>query len=328
MSENLAVAPVVGKRVVSVSLGTSKRNKSYSINILGQDFFIERLGMDGDFKKFKSKLLELDGVVDAIGFGGVDIYVKIGEESYTFRQIKKLKDLVKVTPIADGSGVKHTLEREAINEIQKSGILDFANERVLLVSAVDRFGMAQALDKVCPHMIYGDLLFALGLPIRLTSYRSVERLGRITLPIITKLPFKWFYPTGEKQEKRTPKFPKIFAECTVIAGDWHYIHRYAPEQMEGKTIITQTVRTADLEWLKKAGVLRVITTTPLMGGETFATNVIEGILIALTGKKGSDVGEMEYINLLKKLDWKPNVIELQAPKVSETGSPFSLRWQA
>ena len=23
------------------------------------------------------------------------------------------------------------------------------------------------------------------------------------LPIVTKLPFKWFYPTGEKQEQRT-----------------------------------------------------------------------------------------------------------------------------
>ncbi len=35
----------------------------------------------------------------------------------------------------------------------------------------------------------------------------------------TKLPFKWFYPTGAKQEVRTPKFGKYFAQASVIAGD-------------------------------------------------------------------------------------------------------------
>ena len=41
--------------------------------------------------------------------------------------------------------IKHTLERETIRYLQREGMVDFKNSTTLLVSAVDRFGMAQAL---------------------------------------------------------------------------------------------------------------------------------------------------------------------------------------
>ena len=40
------------RRVVSVSLGSSKRNKSHEVEVLGERFLIERIGTDGDLKKF------------------------------------------------------------------------------------------------------------------------------------------------------------------------------------------------------------------------------------------------------------------------------------
>src|SRR5688572_10969084 len=224
-------------RVVSVSLGSSKGNKSFKTEILGEQFSIERIGTDGDLKKFADLFTELDGKVDALGIGGADLYLVAGRRKYVFRQIKKLISGASKTPVVDGSGLKHTLERETIHRLQRDGIVDFSKERVLLVSAVDRYGMAEALNKVCPSVVYGDLMFGLGIPIRLKRYKGVELLGRLTLPIVTKLPFKWFYPTGEKQDTRTPKFKSVFDWATVICGDTHFIKRYAPDDLKGKTII-------------------------------------------------------------------------------------------
>ncbi|MBZ0212494.1 MAG: quinate 5-dehydrogenase, partial [Nitrospirae bacterium] len=258
------------KRVVSVSLGTSKRDKTSQTAILGETFQIERRGTDGDLKRFAELFTELDGQVDALGVGGCDIYVVVGERKYAFRQILSLVSGAKRTPVVDGSGLKHTLERQAILDLAERGIVDFKREKVLLVSAVDRYGMAQALVAQGADVVYGDLLFGLGLPIPIRSYRTVEWIGRLTLPIITRLPFKWFYPTGEKQEQRTPKHAKVFQEATFICGDWHFIRRYAPDRLDGKTVLTQTLRKADLDWLRSAGVRRAITTTPVIEGETFA----------------------------------------------------------
>lgn len=298
------------KQVVSVSLGTSKRDKVHEADVLGQSFRIERRGTDGDKQKFRQLFRDLDGKVDALGVGGADIWVVIGDRKYAFREILALTQDAKITPVVDGSGLKHTLEREAIRRIQTDGILDFSKETVLLVSAVDRYGMAQTLDELCPSVVYGDLAFGLGLPIRVRSYKGVQAIGRIALPIVTRCPLTWFYPTGEKQEQRQPKHPKLFEEASVICGDWHYIRRHAPDKMSGKTIITQTVRKADLEWLATTGAARVITTTPVMGGETFATNVMEGVIVALLGKRPEEMTEQDYLGVLKELDWKPSVIDL------------------
>lgn len=298
------------KRVVSVSLGTSKRNKESELEFLGEQFHLERIGTDGDMARFGQMFRDLDGKVDALGVGGADIDISLEDRKYTFREIRNLIQHTKMTPVVDGGGLKHTLERETIRNLQESGVVDFKQEHVLLVSAVDRFGMAQALDAVCPDVVYGDILFGIGLNIPLTSYRQVKQLGRLILPIVTQCPFKWFYPTGEKQEQRTPKYPKLFATRTMIAGDWHYIRRYSPDKMPGMTVLTQTLRKADLDLLKSMEVRRAITTTPVIGGETFATNVMEGVIVALLGKPPQELGERDYLAVLDRLGWRPNVIEL------------------
>ncbi len=303
------------KRVVSVSLGTSKRDKKHELDILGEHFVIERIGTDGDMKKFAQMFTDLDGKVDALGVGGADINVVVGDKKYSFKEIVNLVSGAKKTPVVDGGGLKHTLERETILALQNDGVIDFTKKHVLLVSAVDRFGMAQALTKVGAKTTFGDLMFGIGIPIPIRTYQGVRRLGTIVLPLITRLPFKWFYPTGEKQEKRTPKYPKVFAEADIIAGDWHYIRRYAPDNLKGKTIITQTLRKADLDMLREAGAEQAITTTPLMGGETFATNVMEGVVVTLLGKRPEELTEQDYLGVLKKLDWKPNVIKLQEASI-------------
>ena len=55
---------------------------------------------------------------------------------------------------------------------------------------------------------------------------------------------------------------------------------------------------------------KAITTTPLIGGETFATNVMEGVVVTLLGKRPDQLTEADYLAELKKLDWSPQIIEL------------------
>ena len=298
------------KHIVSVSLGSSKRDKRSEVVLAGEPFLIERVGTDGDLKRFQQLFAELDGKVDALGVGGADLYIWVGHRRYTFRSIQRLVSVATKTPVVDGSGLKNTLEREALRWIQEHRVLDFSRSTVLLVAAVDRFGMAQELAQLARCVIYGDLVFAVGLPIPLRSYRTVEFLGRLLLPIITRLPFQWFYPTGEKQEKRTPRAERLFQEADVIAGDWHYIHRYMPDRIPDKTVLTNTVRKADIEFLRAAGAARVITTTPVIEGESFATNVMEGVIVALTGRCPETLTPDDYRAALCQLDWSPSVVEL------------------
>jgi hypothetical protein len=245
-----------------------------------------------------------------LGIGGADLYLWIRDKRYTFRQIRDLVSGAKKTPVVDGSGLKNTLESKLIHTLQSSGEVDFSSKKCLLMSAVDRFGMALALSEVAKKVVYGDLMFGIGLPIQLRSYQAVERLGRIILPVITQLPFKWFYPTGEKQNQRTPKHKSVFAEADIICGDWHFIRRYSPNRMDGKIVVTNTLRKADIEMLRNAGVAKAYTSTPNIGGESFGTNVMEGVLVALLGKRPEELTPTDYEEVLSRLSWKPNAIPL------------------
>jgi hypothetical protein len=53
------------KKVVSVSIGSSKRNHKVRVKIFGEEFTIERIGTDGDKRKAIELIKELDGKVDA-----------------------------------------------------------------------------------------------------------------------------------------------------------------------------------------------------------------------------------------------------------------------
>ena len=218
---------------------------------------------------------------------------------YTFRESAKLVANVRSTPVLDGSGLKNSLERRLIRKLAGEGTIDFKNKKVFLVCGVDRFGMAEALQEVGAKLTFGDLLFGLGFNKPLRSLEALASWAKVLAPIVTRLPVSWLYPMGKEQQKRTPKFSQYFLENDIIAGDFHFIRKFMPEKLPGKTIITNTVTAADRAMLKEAGVKLLVTTTPSLEGRSFGTNVMEALLVALKGAKAS-LSADEYIELLDK----------------------------
>jgi hypothetical protein len=300
------------KVIVSASLGSSKRDHEAEVELLGEKFKIKRIGTDGDLKKAKSLLKSLDGKVDAIGLGGIDLYLYVSDnKKYVVRDAKKLKKAVKKTPVVDGSGLKNTLERWTITYLVEKVGLQLADKTVLMVSAVDRIGMADALIKAGCRVTFGDLIFGLHLPFPIRTYKNFKRLASIIVPIVTKMPFKLLYPTGEKQEQEPDeKYAKYYKEADIIAGDFLFIRKHMPKQLRGKWILTNTVTKEDVKDLKKRGVELLITTTPEFNGRSFGTNVLEATFVALLNKKWEEVKPEDYLTLLKKLDYKPRIEKL------------------
>jgi hypothetical protein len=298
------------KNIVSVSIGSSKRDHTVEIEIFGEKIKLQRIGTDGDIKKAQDLIKELDGKVDAIGLGGIDLYLWAGGRRYVIKDALKLKNAAKITPVVDGSGLKNTLERDVIRYLERETEIIKPSRKVLLVSAVDRFGMAEALIEAKCDVIFGDFIFSLHLPIPLRSLSSVDILARVLLPVLTRLPFQILYPTGEKQEKIQPKYSKYYEWAEIIAGDFHFIKRYMPENVKGKIIITNTTTSEDVEFLRKKGISILVTTTPELEGRSFGTNVMEAMLVALIGKKPEEIKPEEYLEVLKKIGMRVRIEKL------------------
>src|SRR3972149_6061873 len=113
------------KRAVSVSIGSSRRDKAVEIDLLGERVRLERIGTDGDMEKGARLYQELDG---------------------------------------NGEGVKNPLEARLGPFIDQT-IGDYINpRRVLVVTAVDRWGLTRSFVEAGYDCTFGDLMFGLGLP--------------------------------------------------------------------------------------------------------------------------------------------------------------------
>lgn len=299
------------KHAVSVSIGSSKRNKSVEVNLLGETIRIERIGTDGDMEAAALKFKELDGKADAFGVGGADLEVVADGKAYPLYSVRPMVKYVKKTPVVDGGGLKNTLENKAAEFLDKK-IGDYINSKgrkVLVTLGVDRWGLSKSFVDAGYETLFGDLMFGLDIPIAVKTLSQLKTVAALFMPIAGRLPFEWIYPTGEKQEKRTPKFGKYYAWATVIAGDCHYIKRFMPDDLTGKVIVTNTTTPEDVEQFKKAGVKYLITTTPVLEGRSFGTNMMEAALVALAGK-GRALSYDELKDMIAKLGFEPQLQEL------------------
>jgi hypothetical protein len=284
------------KRAVSVSIGSSTRDKAVEIDLLGERVRLERIGTDGDMERAAELFRQLDGKVDAFGVGGA---------------VDKMVRYIEKTPVVDGGGLKNTLERRLAPLVDAMLGSQVQPRRALVTSGADRWGMAISFLDAGYDCLFGDLMFALGLPFSVRSAQGLKRLARLIMPIAGRLPFEWLYPTGEKQEARTPKWGKAFAWAKVVAGDVHFIKRFAPDRLDGKIIVTNTTTPEDVAFFRGAGVSHLVTSTPVLEGRSFGTNVMEAALVAVAAQ-GRALTAAELERMIDSVGWQPQLRPLQS----------------
>ena len=307
-------------RAVSVSLGSRRRDYQVAVRLLDRVVQLERQGCDGDVEEAERRIAALDGRADAIGLGGLDVYLYIAEDRYVVADGERLLRAAKRTPVVDGSGLKATLEPAAVRWLARHAPFPLAGAAVLLVSALDRYGMAVALEAAGCRVVYGDLMFGAGIPYPITSLADLQRIARKLAREMTRLPIRLLYPTGQAQEQAPQeRFPEQYAQADIIAGDFHLIRRHLPARLDGKAILTNTTTRADREDLAARGVRWLCTTTPLLAGRSLGTNALEAAMLAVRGPSAQGTGGTDFEAMLQAIDYRPEVLDLGRGEAGRSG---------
>jgi len=300
------------KKILSISVGSSSRDHTTRHVFLGQECELSRQGTDGDFEKAVRRYADMDGKVDAFGVGGVEFYLRVGQKRYYFRNVSRIRRAIKISKVGDGNGVKGILERRAFQALEKH-----LNEKedktlkgmpALLTTAVDRYGMGEAMVDAGLNLTIGDLMFALGLPFPVKKLSTVRVIAAVLLPVITNLPFSWFYALGAEQDKPPQqKWDKYYQQAQVLGGDFIQIRQYMPNDLTGKIIVTNTTTAKNVEELRKRNLHILVTVTPRLEGRSFGTNVMEATLLALMDKPQSEVTSTDFQDLIDRIPLEPNI---------------------
>ena len=298
------------KHAVSVSLGSSSRDKKVVVDFNDQQICVERIGTGGDAKAAKKLFSKLDGKVDALSVGGIDFYVHMDGHDYPIHAALKLVQDVQNTPLVDGRLLKYALEEKLFDYVETISGTSFHFKRAFIPFGTDRQGLISAASKVSNEVIIGDLMFLFGLPIPVKGMENFKRLARLLLPIAGFLPISVLYPPGAKDEGSHPKFKQYWQSADLIAGDMHYIRKYSPDDLSDKIVVTNTTTKEDIKLLLKRRVQKVITTTPRYEGRSFGVNMMEAVLTAYAGK-GRPLQMEELKHLIMELKLRPSIQDLE-----------------
>lgn len=306
------------KEVVSVSIGSSKRDHTVEVDVLGESFRIRRQGTDGDMGAAVELLRSLDGRVDAFGLGGIDLFLTAAGRDYHFRDARRFSAAVSKTPLVDGSGLKGAVEGDVVRYMAEELGLHLRGKRVLVTNSVDRWGMAEAFFSAGCEMTCADMLFALGIDVMVHDRETLVRVVRTLMPVVRQLPFAWLYPVEADHTTKTSadsKHARLYRDADIIAGDYKYVRKWLPEDMGGKWIVTNTTTAEDVEFLRRRGVDLLVTSTPRLDGRSFGTNVMEAVLVAYEGASRALTPE-RYMQLMRAAGFAPDVRWLQRDRAA------------
>jgi predicted amino acid dehydrogenase len=301
------------KHIISISLGSSQRDYSCIVTILGQRMTIERIGTNGSITEATHLIQQHEGRVDAIGLDGLTPVYHVGSTRYPHPQALRIAAHAWRTPIADGSMLRATLERWAIRRTADQVPDIFRHRRILVTSGIQRYPLADVLSQYSTDLRFADPLLIPGPAVLppLRSLKQLERFAATVLPFTTLLPPQMLPTQLPDTPRRSAYARRLFAWANVIAGDCATLLRFAPPELRGRTIVTDDPSPAEIAALRERQVATLVTMTPPLSDEHpfVAPDVLEAIVTVMTGNQlvPNEASVLDFISAAK---WEPTIQQL------------------
>jgi predicted amino acid dehydrogenase len=294
------------KKVVTVTLGSSKQDFAFKTNFLGQHFEVQRLGADDDTGKAWELLRRNQATADAIGLGEIGDHFQVGLSTLVNTETKRLLNVVTRVPVTTGATLRRLLQVRAVRQVQKELGNYFNNNLVLFLSGMRNYEMAVALSDYTPNLSFADALFQTGAPAMLGSIEQLEMFatGSRLVPSRPRAMLE-SYMSGFKSRMVS----SAVAKSHVVVGTFAELKAVGnAANLSGKTLITSAVDEERLAFFTKCKVNLVIDVSPKLFDHVVGVNTIEAMILAKLEKKADEVSDDEYTEILDELNVKPRLL--------------------
>ena len=295
------------KKVVTVSLGSSKQDFSFETDFLGQRFQVRRLGADDDTGRAWELMRRWQTKADAIGLGEIGDHWHVGQSTVVNKETRRLLNVVTRVPATTGATLRRLLQVRAVRYVQNHLGRYFDNNLVLFLSGMRNYDMALALSDYTPNLSFADALAQTGAPALLQSLTQLELYAKGHDLALAGRP-------GEVLEAALPGFKSrriaaAVARSHVVVGTFAELQAVgSPANLAGKTVITSAVDDERLAFFTRCKVNLVIDVSPQLFERVVGINVIEAMILAALGKPPEDVSDNDFGEIIDELDIRPRLL--------------------
>lgn len=295
------------KKVVTVTLGSSKQDFEFKTEFLGQSFSVRRMGADQDTGKAWELMRRQQATADAIGLGEIPDHYQVGLRTVINKETQRLLNVVTRVPVTTGATLRRMLQVRAVRYVQKELGHYFNNNLVLFLSGMRNYDMAVAMSDYTKNLSFADALFQTGAPTMLTSLDQLELYAKGSKYMLQG-------KSGQILESAMAGFKNkmvadVVAKSHVIVGTFAELKAVSnATNLEGKTIITSAVDDQRLAFFTKCKVNLVIDVSPKLFPEVVGINTIEAMILATLEKPQEEVSDDDFDEILNELDIKPRLL--------------------
>jgi predicted amino acid dehydrogenase len=295
------------KKVVSISLGSSRQDFEFTTRFLGQRLHVRRLGTDGSMARAARLLKQWDRQADAIGIGLVRDRYSVGAHRFVDRDAAQLKGLATRAPVTAGTRLGEIFLEWAVRHTQIRLGHYFDNALVLFFSGMTSYKLATTMAEYTDNLQFADPLLQLGVPKLLTSLDALSLYARGAHYVAD-----WTPPRVVPQDllRQWTRFVlrKAMARATVIVAPVHELDDFGAEELAGKTIITSGLNGERTAAFADKGVMMVVDGSPVMSGHVLGPNLLDAMIIAATGKNPDDILEDDYLEIITEANMEPRIV--------------------
>jgi predicted amino acid dehydrogenase len=295
------------KKVVTVTLGSSKRDFEFKTEFLGQSFSVRRMGADQDTGKAWELMRRQQATADAIGLGEISDHYQVGLRTVVNKETQRLTNVVTRVPVTTGATLRRLLQVRAIRHVQKELGHYFNNNLVLFLSGMRNYDMAVAMSDYTKNLSFADALFQTGAPKMLTSLEQLELYAKGSNFMLSG-------KTGQMLEGalsglKNKLVADIVSKSHVIVGTFAEIKAVGnATNLDGKTLITSAVTDERMAYFAKCKVNLVIDVSPMLFPEVVGINTIEAMILAALEKPQEEVSDDDFDEILTELHVTPRLL--------------------
>jgi predicted amino acid dehydrogenase len=295
------------KTVISISLGSTSQDFSFSTRLLGQTLRVRRLGTDGSLAQASKLLRQWDGKADALGLGVVKDSGRLQAQTLGDAQVARLKAIPRQTPVSTGSRLREVLLEWAVRHTQTELGHYFDNARVLFFSGLTHHKLAMAMREYTPNLSFADPLLQLGIPKLLTS---LEALGLYASGAHYVAGWQPPQVVPDALQRRWARYvlSRAMTKATMVVAPVHELDDFGLEELAGKTIITTNVNDARLARFKEMGVAMVVDGSPVLEGHVLGPEMLDAMILAATGKAPDEILEDDTLGIVSDLKMAPRIV--------------------
>jgi predicted amino acid dehydrogenase len=295
------------KKVVTVTLGSSKKDFEFKTKFLGQEFSVRRFGADKDSTKAWEMLRRQQANADAIALSDMPDHYHVGLRTVINKKSQHLLQVVTRVPVTTGASLRRLLQVRAVRHVQKELGNYFNNNLVLFLSGMRNYDMAVALSDYTRNLSFADPVFHAASPVLLSSLDQLELFAKGKELLPDGLPGDFL--KGVLGTLKNKIVANAVDKSQVIVGTFREIQAVASgRNLEGKTLITSAVDDEAFAFFAKHKVNLAVDVTPKLFDQVVGISTITAMILAATGKAESELTDHDFEEILHELDIKPRLI--------------------